>query len=348
MDKGASGGGRPHFSPAKRLLFTCILLVLVFGGAELLCRLLGLGRRLEVAQYISDWHQSPDGRRFWVIRGNGYNQDGMCDRDHAVEKPPNTFRVVCLGDSVTAGHGVAMRESYPSVLQTYYDQLNLPVQMEVFNIAVSYWSTLQEVAGYRVIARKYQPDQVFVGFCLNDVAEMHNNLQRPPPLAARFLANNSALVRWLVDAEGRQVHDVLELFKQPSSVAVQNGWQLVFDELLNLQADTRSDGCELAVLIFPFRFQLEEGAQEPVPQRALFRFCFEHDIPCFDLLDVLKPMGPEAMLDESHLSPAGARAVAEAIVRWGISGCTACGYDLTDFGGDRCPRCQAPIRRENK
>jgi lysophospholipase L1-like esterase len=336
---------RPHFSLRKKLLFTFILLVLIFGGAEVVCRLLGFGRTLEVAHYVSDWHESPDGRRFWVVRGRGYNRDGMRDRDHTVEKPADTFRVVCLGDSVTAGHGIRMKESYPYVLEAYYDQLNLPVQMEVFNIAASGWSTLQQVAAYRTIARRYEPDQVFLGFCLNDVAEMQNNLQEPPPLPVRFLVNESAFVRWLVNAEGRQVHDALELFEEPPSPAVAKGWQLVFDELLELQADTKADGCDLAVVMFPFRFQLKADAPEPVAQRTLFAFCFKHDIPCYDLVDVLKPLGPDALIDESHLSPAAARAVAEAIVRWGLSGCSSCGYDLTDFEGDRCPRCQAPIRR---
>jgi lysophospholipase L1-like esterase len=337
---------QPHrLSARKKLLFTLVVLVFAIGGAEGLCRLLGLGRLEGVAHYVSDWHRTPDGRTFWVVRGAGYNQDGMRDREHAGPKPPETYRVVCMGDSVTAGHGIKRIQSYPTVLEAYYEQLNLPLKFEVFNIAVSGWSTLQEAAAYRAIARPYQPDQVFLGFCLNDVPEMHNNLQEPPPAVVRFPVRHSAFIRWLVNAEGRQVHDVMELFTDPDAPAVRNGWRLVFDELLRLRDYTRADGCDLAVVMFPFRMQLGSDAPEPLAQRTLFEFCFSHGIPCYDLLDVLKPVGPTALIDESHLSPEGAKVVAEAIVRWGISGCVACGYDLSRVTEDRCPRCKTPIER---
>ena len=336
---------RHKLSAGKKLVFTLVVLAVVIGGAEGLCRLLGLGRMEAVAHYVSDWHHTPDGRTFWVVRGTGYNKDGMRDRDHVRPKPPQTYRVMCMGDSVTAGHGIKRAESYPYVLEAYYQQLNLLLDFEVFNIAVSGWSTLQQAAAYRAIARPYQPDQVFLGFCLNDVAEMHNNLREPPPAVVRFLVRHSALIRWLVNAEGRQVHDVMELFASPEPAAVRDGWQRVFDELLRLRDDTRADGCDLAVLVFPFRVQLGGDAPEPIAQRTLFEFCFRNGIPCYDLLDVLKPMGPAALLDESHLSPEGAKAVAEAIVRWGISGCVACGHDLSGVTLDRCPRCGTPIER---
>lgn len=317
------GAGKPEsrapLSTGKKLLFSLLVLVVLIGVAEVVCRVLGLGRYEPVAHYISDWHKTPEGRTFWVVRGKGYNADGMRDREHAVEKPPGMHRIICLGDSVTAGHGVKRSQSYPYLLEAFLNQIGEQADFsaEVFNIAASGWSTRQQVAAYQIIARRYRPDEVFLGFCLNDVAEMYNNLSSPPPAAVSVLVRRSALVRWLIDAEGRQLHSVRDLFNEPASPAVQAGWRLVFAELESLHRATRNDRCELSVVIFPFRFQLETDPPPPIAQQTLVDFCRSRGIPYLDLLPALRKIGPSAFIDKSHLSPAGARAVAEELIRWG-------------------------------
>ncbi len=340
MDRGAPPA-RP--STGKKLVFALLITSFLLVLAEVLCRVLGVGGEVQVAHYISQWHETPDGRTFWVVRGAGYNADGMRDREHPVPRPPDTYRIVCLGDSVTAGHGVKRSENYPSVFERYLRQIGLAA--EVMNVAVSGWSTLQEATAYRHIARRYQPDHVFLGFCLNDVAEMRNNLTRPPSAISRFLAHHSAMVRWAVGARRRQISNVRQLFAEPDSPAVRDGWRGVFEELTALKDWIRADGCELSVVIFPFRFQLEDSPPEPVAQRTLVEFCRRHAIPCLDLLPALRRLGTDAFIDESHLSFEGARAVAEELVRWGRSGCSMCGYDLADVTAGACPRCGEPIKR---
>ncbi len=335
---------RAPLSRGRKLLFSGVMVALLLLGAEVVCRVLGLGRAEEVAHYVSEWHNTPDGRTFWVVRGEGYNREGMRDRDHAVPKPPDTFRVICLGDSVTLGHGVKRSESYPFLLEAFFQQLGLPMRFEVFTIAASGWSTLQQATAYRELARKYGPDQVFLGLCFNDVAEMQNNLTRPPPGAVSFLMRHSALARWTVDARGREVHSVRELFVEPEPEAVSAGWERVFEQILALRNDVAADGASLSVVIFPFRFQLEPGAPPPLAQAKVAAFCRRQEIPCFDLLETLRPAGPAAMIDESHLSPEGARLTAEALIHWGLTGCMMCGLDLSaaEPGGAACPRCGWP------
>jgi len=340
-DEGLALEPRHRLSVAKKLLFALLVLLGALGGVEVVCRVLW---PLEpVAPHISDWQQTPEGRTFWVLRNPGYNQDGLRDRTHAQVKPPGVHRIVCLGDSVTLGHGLKMHETYPRLLESFLQQMGLKV--EVFNVAISGWSTLQEVAAYRALARPYQPDQVFLAFCLNDVAEMHNNLSQPPSAGLAWLVRHSALVSALVDAEGQQVKHVTELFRIPETPAVDSGWQRVFAELTALQQETARDGCALSVLIFPFRFQMKDGAPKPVAQETLFTYCYELGIPCLDLLPALRSVGPEAFLDENHLSVRGAQVVATEIVRWGRSGCMMCGSDLSGVSTELCPRCGHPVGR---
>ena len=325
---------------AVRLCFAFAVFVLSLFALEIVCRIADLGESRDVAHYVSDWHAAPGGRTFWVVRGPGFNADGMRDRAHDVENKDGAHRIVCLGDSVTFGQGVAQHETYPFLLEALLKQRGL--NAEVFNIAVSGWSTRQQVTAYREIARRYRPDQVFLGFCLNDVAEMHNNLAAPPAAPVRWLARHSALTRWLIDAEGRQIHSVEELLRNPDAPAVRAGWTLVFAELEALARDTRADGTGLSVLIFPFRLQLANDAPAPIAQQGLFAWCRKRGIPCLDLLPALRRTGPRAFVDESHLSEAGARAVAEELVRWGTTGCIMCGRDMSDVPSEACPDCGHP------
>ena len=334
---------RPTLSLRKKLAFALFSLVLLVSAAEGLCRLVGLGTYEPAAQHISDWHNTPDGRTFWVFRGPGFNSDGIRDRQHDVQKPPGVHRIVCLGDSVTAGHGVRRSGTYAFLLESFLRQLGLKV--EVFNIAASGWSTRQEAAAYQVIARRYDPDHVFLGFCLNDVAEMHNNLTQRPSWIFSAVVRRSAFVRWVIDAEGRQVTNVEDLLQPTPSPAVRSGWAKVLAEIDALRAATKRDGCDLSVIIFPFRFQLEPGAAPPIPQRFLFQECQKRGIPCMDLLPALRALGSGAFLDESHLSPAGAALVAREMIRWGRTGCMMCGFDLEAVTAETCPHCGTVIQR---
>jgi len=343
-DRGSPGvPGLSQLSTTKKILFTVILVVGPLGFGESICRLTGAGAQSGISNEISDWHESPDGRHFWVVRADGYNKDGMRDREHKITPEPGTHRIVCLGDSVTAGFGVARHENYPSLFESFMKQINLPV--EVFNYSVSGWSTLQQVTAYETLIRKYQPNHIFLGFCLNDVAEMHNNMQESPPAIISFSLRHFALLRWLVHAKAREVSEVRELFDPIPSLSVEDGWRRVFEELDRLNQIAQLDQCALSVVIFPFRFQLLDNAPPPVAQQKLIAWCRQREIPCIDMLPALKRIGTSGFIDESHLSLSGAKAVALELLNWGKSGCMMCGLDLTKRHVKICPRCKYPIDR---
>ncbi|MGB0715493.1 MAG: SGNH/GDSL hydrolase family protein [Phycisphaerae bacterium] len=325
---------------SKKLLFSAIILAILLVLPEMACRILGIGKSQAAPAYFADWRQSPDGEPFWVLKGEGHNAEGMRDRDHALIKEEGVNRIACIGDSVTIGHGLRRQEIYPVLLESFMQQIGL--QAEVLNIATPGWSTRQELLAYRRIARKYRPDHVFLGFCLNDVAEMQNNLQSPPPAWQSWLMRHSAFMRALVDPEGRQVRNAQELFQEPMPETVANGWKLVFDDLLRLRDAVQADDAAFSVIVFPFRFQLSEGAPKPIAQQTLVKFCRKHGIPCLDLLEVLTPLGESALIDESHLSFEGSKLVATALINWGKVGCMMCGLNLSDLEGDACPRCDHP------
>ena len=305
----------------QNLLLSAATLVVVGGAAEAVCRLFERDRPAPppVAEYITDW----GGSEFATLKSaatgwppwEDYNGDGLRDREHAVEKPPGARRVACLGDSVTLGYGIRPQEAWPQVLENLIDARGQ--RAEVFNVAFGGWSTRQELIAYRRVARKYRPDDVLLGICLNDVPEMQNNITRPPRFV-RALYRRSALVRTAIGARRREIASVEELFRDPASTKVTDAFRLLFDDILALKSDVRADGGRLAVVVFPFRFQVLPGAPAPSAQRTIAEFCASEALPFLDALPALRDLGEAAFIDYDHFSPAGARRVAEAVADSGL------------------------------
>jgi HEAT repeat protein/lysophospholipase L1-like esterase len=215
-----------------------------------------------------------------------------------------------LGDSVTLGDHINAAEAYPQVLEESLQASGRPI--EIMNVSLWGWSTRQERIAYQKIVRKYRPDAVVLGVCLNDIPELQNNLARPPQWLSD-LFQRSALVRRVIDAPGREIQSVEQLFSNAKSSRVRQAMGLFQEEVQKLRQDVEGDHATLAVLIFPFRFQVAAQAPEPSVQAELATFCARQNLLCLDLLPRLRPLGESAFVDYDHLSPAGARAVAAAI-----------------------------------
>jgi lysophospholipase L1-like esterase len=293
-----------------KLTLSALVLALCVGAAELAARALGLGRAPAVADYVADWSRQWQGE-FYVLSGPNLSRDGLRDWDRPHEAPPGVVRVACLGDSVTHGFGVPFEDAWPTVLEARLRARGRAV--EVLNVALPGWSTRQERIAWQLIASRYGPGRVLLGFCLNDVLEMQNNL-RPPAGPLSALWRRSALLRALLRPAEAELARVEELFESPDAAPVRRGWEKCFEELRALRAEVRASGASLAVLAFPFRLQLEPGAPEPLPQRELEAFCRAEGIPYLDLLPALSKRGPRAFLDYDHLNREGAEAVVEALL----------------------------------
>jgi HEAT repeat protein/lysophospholipase L1-like esterase len=250
-------------------------------------------------------------------RNEAFNRDGVRDRAHAVEKPEGVRRVVCLGDSVTLGYPGPPEEAYPRVLEKRIEAEGPGV--EVFNVALMAWSTRQERLAYERIARKYRPDQVILGICLNDPQELQNNLSRPSPWLTG-LYRRSALARRIVNAEGREIESVQQLFVNPGSTAVRAGMSLFFHELRQLRDEVRKDGVDFAAVVFPYEGQVDRDPPPPLAQDEIKAWCARESIAVLDVLPTLRELGPGGFTPDDHIHPTGsgyARA-ANAVFEAGI------------------------------
>lgn len=110
-------------------------------------------------------HKSADGVWYFDINGEGMR----ADRDYARTKPPNTFRIVSLGDSFTIGYEVAEKECFSRVLERELRSQGLPV--EVLNAGVSGYSNAEELLYLERELLSYDPDIVLVSFYFNDLID---------------------------------------------------------------------------------------------------------------------------------------------------------------------------------
>ena len=91
-----------------------------------------------------------------------YNSQGWRDREHAVEKPEGVFRILVLGDSFMEASSVKLDDTFHRRLEGYARAAGKNV--EVINMGVAGYGTLQEYLVFQHIGRFYNPDLVLVGF----------------------------------------------------------------------------------------------------------------------------------------------------------------------------------------
>ena len=107
------------------------------------------------------------------------------NRDYDVAKPPGTFRILVLGDSVTFGHGTLFETTYPYLLEQRLKSWRPSTNWQVWNLGVPGYNTGQELSLLKQVGPRYQPDLVVVGFYPNDMT--NNEVIEQPSIARRIV-----------------------------------------------------------------------------------------------------------------------------------------------------------------
>lgn len=121
----------------------------------------------------------PHTKGMFVGQEISINSLGMRDRERSLEKPPGTFRILALGDSHTFGWGVRQEDTWPSVLEEMLLKNAPSRRIEVMNLGVPGYNTVQEVQVFSTKVEALDPDLVIVNYCNNDM-DLPNFLAEPP------------------------------------------------------------------------------------------------------------------------------------------------------------------------
>ncbi len=94
------------------------------------------------------------------------NREGYRDGDHPLAKPPGTYRIVLLGNSMSEGVEVAFEDLYWKELEAGLARCPAFAgqRIEVVSFAVNGYGTAQEFLTLRERGLKYRPDLVLLAF----------------------------------------------------------------------------------------------------------------------------------------------------------------------------------------
>lgn len=181
-------------------------------------------------------------------------------------KPAGTFRIVCLGDSVTFGYRVPpvwpdkpndydpMWQPFPMLLEKELRQANPNKGIEVFPMAVPGYTTHQGLAWLRRDIGYLQPDMVIASFGWNDasasdVADRDAINTRWYPVTIRWLIDHSQAfahaTRWL-----RSRNAPAQRVTTPAPRVSETDYVGNFSAIVNL---AREHGASVIVIGAPYR-----------------------------------------------------------------------------------------------
>jgi len=115
---------------------------------------------------------------FWRLtpnRSRGINSKGMRDKEFSINKPKNTFRVICLGDSVTFGYPEDLNkpeDTYPKRLEVLLNERIGMFNFEVINAGIIGYTSYQGLKYLQTDIIKYHPNLVTIHFGPDDAAKV--------------------------------------------------------------------------------------------------------------------------------------------------------------------------------
>jgi lysophospholipase L1-like esterase len=282
---------------------------------EAVARMFGSGPTLgEMMLVRGTPTRSVDGVPLWDDGAPRYDADDL----RRISNDDRGFKILGLGDSILYGVLLPKEETYLEQTRRLLARRSTrPV--EVLNLAVPGYNTMQEDAAYKEIADAIEPDLVLVHYWqddahqyrvvngyvvdLGDITEEEGRVVvRPLPLPARlsdFLLLNSRLydllVRFVMVQARRSVPDV---------------WARVSKPLADIQERVKRAGGRLLVLASPGLDQESPRPNADLPR--LRQLASARGIEVIDLSEWLQGVSTRQIaLDGCHFNVEGQRLIAE-------------------------------------
>lgn len=177
------------------------------------------------------------------------NSKGLRDYEYSYAKPPDTYRILVLGDSITFGWGVEIQQTYAKILEDKLNRTNLGRKFQVINTGVGNYSTETELDFLKMEGLKYKPDMIILGYFINDAENIR-------PESKYFLNRQSYLYVYLwskflaakarLSPKGKYTDYYLSLYRDssPEKKAFENA-------VSRLKYTSKRENIPLVVLIIP-------------------------------------------------------------------------------------------------
>lgn len=278
----------------KKILLATGALLFSLLAAELILRLLGIApgvNRLQIDLPHGTFQSSSNAvLRYEPRPGSpGVNAYGIRDHDYDLDKPEGTLRLIVIGDSI--GYGFCNdSESLPldDLFMKRLEQMlgrNAQVPVEVINLSVSGYDTVQEVEFLQEKGLALDPDIVLVAYCLNDDFDASMELQyfkQNPQFGIDseigqriFLSSHLVRLVWL--RNWKPEPPTQEKPQRETVSRTEKG----FEQLASL---ARRNGFQPVVVVFPLFESIDKYRWHRSHQRVA-AIAGKFGLPVLDLLD---------------------------------------------------------------
>lgn len=283
----------------------------------------------------------PDPVLYWKLRPNQdcytkidrkpvhINSFGTRGPEFQPAKPPNTIRILCLGDSRTFGWGLSEGETYSGGLEQRLKRLvGSRKKIEVINAGVNAWSYAQMRVYFRDTAIRYKPDFVIIGGA-NLWTQFSD--KNSPEFVKKFMSRvrlknflrRFALYHYVVETKLKEVYERYRtkfipidpehdnLFKEQQQKDPDAFFRGEIEEISRLAL---TNGGKPLLLFLPTLNDLTNSA----PDRDLRAKTYVSDLLKVDLLDLSPDLSKGGKLlyldaDPVHLNVAGNEIVAQRL-----------------------------------
>jgi len=181
------------------------------------------------------------------------NSLGFRNGEITVAKPPNTFRIVLVGDSLTFGWGVRAEDCFAPLLERRLnDELRRrgsTTAVQVVNTGIGNYNTAQELALFENKGRPLKADLVILNYFINDA-------EPTPTKRLPYVVSYSYLAMWMwgrVDTLSRMAGPVADYRAYYSDLYADGseGFAATREALAGFGRWSSTDGFRLIVAILP-------------------------------------------------------------------------------------------------
>jgi lysophospholipase L1-like esterase len=129
------------------------------------------------------------------------NANGFRGKAIAIDKNPQSIRIVGIGDSLMFGWGVKDEETYLSLLAEILNRDNPEFSWEIINTAVPGYNTVMEVETLKEKGLQYKPDIVIIHYFWNDfslpnfIREQEDYLALNQSFMVKYFSQNLKTIR---------------------------------------------------------------------------------------------------------------------------------------------------------
>ena len=233
------------------------------------------------------------------------NSHGLRTEKFTPTPVPGTFRILCLGDSLTFGNGVELADTYPKQLEVMLNGAG-GLRYEVINAGVPAYDTWQEVTYLREDGWRFEPRLVIIGFYANDIVPRPSRLGLSTGIAHSEVKARSDAANWAVYVLKRsrvllvlrerfrqlmsRINPSLEVIHQQSLLRgtpheyVDAGWREVDASFGELTTLAKQHGFSTLVVIFPMAEQIVARYPHAIYPGRVKEIAGRHGTPVIDLM----------------------------------------------------------------